>query len=139
MAAIELAPGADQNGLATMLATLMAQNLADHPDRERTLARLGGRVAIVAEDADVALTIELGRARVVFHDGIVGIPDLTIRGGFEQIGDMSRMESVGPLPDPRGEVNRAMARALREKKLRIFGLPWSLPLLLGIGEVLAVR
>lgn len=139
MAAIELAPGADENGLATMLATLMAQNLADHPDRARTLSHLAGRVAIVAEDADVALTIELAPARVVFHDGIVGIPDLTIRGGFEQIGDMSRMESIGPLPDPRGEVNRAMARALRDKKLRIFGLPWSLRLLLGIGEVLAVR
>jgi hypothetical protein len=139
MAGIELAPGADENGLATMLATLMAQNLADHPPRERVLARLGGRIAIVAEDADVALTIELRRGRVVFHDGIVGIPDLTIRGGFEQISDMSRMESVGPFPDPRGEVNRAMARALREKKLRVFGLPWSAHLLVGIGEVLAVR
>lgn len=139
MPAIELAPGADDNGLATMLATLMAQNLADHPDRARTLGRLAGRIAIIAEDADVALTIELRRGRTVFHDGIVGIPDLTIRGGFEQIGDMSRMESLGPLPDPRGEVNRAMARALREKKLRIYGLPWGLRLLVGIGEVLAVH
>lgn len=139
MAAVELAPGADENGLATMLATLMAQNLADHPERERHLARLRGRVAIVAEDADVALTIELRRGRAIFHHGIVGIPDLTIRGGFEQIGDMSRMESLGPIPDPRGEINRAMARAVREKKLRIFGLPWSLPLLVGIGEVLAVH
>ena len=139
MPAIELAPGADDNGLATMLATLMAQNLADHHDRARTLGRLAGRIAIIAEDADVALTIELRRGRTVFHDGIVGIPDLTIRGGFEQIGDMSRMESIGPLPDPRGEVNRAMARALREKKLRIFGLPWGLRLLVGIGEVLAVH
>lgn len=137
--AIELAPGADENGLATMLATLMAQNLADHPERASAIARLRGRVAIVAEDAGVALTIELARGRVVMHDGIVGIPDLTIRGGFEQIGDMSRMESIGALPDPRGPVNRAMARAVREKKLRIFGLPWSARLLLGIGEVLAVR
>lgn len=137
--AIELAPGADDNGLATMLATLMAQNLVDHPDRQRAFLRLAGRVAIVAEDADVALTMEFRRGRLIVHDGIVGIPDLTIRGGFEQIGDMSRMENIGPLPDPRGEVNRAMARALREKKLRIFGLPWGLPLLVGMGEVLAVH
>lgn len=139
MAAIELAPGADENGLATMLATLMAENVAADPARARTLERLRGRVAIVAEDADVALTIDLRRGRVVLHDGIVGIPDLTIRGGFEQIGDMSRMESVGPLPDPRGEVNRAMWRALREKRLRVFGLPRALPLLVRIGEVLAVH
>lgn len=139
MAAIELAPGAGDNGLATMLATLMAENLQAHPERARTLARLAGRVAIVAEDADVALTLEFRRGRVVLHDGIVGIPDLTIRGGAEQIGDMSRMESLGPLPDPRGEVNRAMWRALRERKLRVFGLPRALPLLLGMGDVLAVH
>ncbi|MDQ3037057.1 MAG: hypothetical protein M3Y87_31980 [Myxococcota bacterium] len=137
--AIELAPGADENGLATMLATLMAENLASHPERVRTLGRLAGRVAIVAEDADVALTLEFRRGRVVLHDGIVGIPDLTIRGGAEQIGDMSRMESVGPLPDPRGEVNRAMWRALRDGRLRIFGLPRALPLLVGMGDVLAVH
>ena len=139
MAAIELAPGADENGLATMLATLMAENVAADPARARTLDRLRGRVAIVAEDADVALTIELRGGRVVLHDGIVGIPDLTIRGGAEQIGDMSRMESLGPLPDPRGEVNRAMWKALREKRLRIFGLPRALPLLVRIGEVLAIH
>lgn len=139
MASIELAPGADDNGLATMLATMMAQNLADHPERQRTFGRLAGRVAIIAEDADVSLTVRLRRGRAIFHDGIVGIPDLTIRGGFEQIGDMSRMESIGAIPDPRGVVNRAMVRALRERKLRIFGLPWGLPLLVGMGELLAVH
>lgn len=139
MAAIELAPGADENGLATMLATLMAENLESHPALGRTFARLAGRVAIVAVDAGVALTLEFRRGRVVLHDGIVGIPDLTIRGGFEQIGDMSRMESIGRLPDPRGEVNRSMWRALRDKQLRIFGLPRALPLLVGMGDVLAIH
>lgn len=133
-----MAPGAEDNGLATMLATLARQNLDDHPEREAAIAKLRGRVAIIAEDADVALTLELAGGRVVLHDGIVGIPDLTIRGGFEQIGDMSRMESIGALPDPRGEVNRAMWAALRSGKLRIWGLPRSLRLLLGMGELLAV-
>ena len=58
MAAIELAPGADDNGLAIMMATMMSQNLDDHPDRVTAFERLVGRVAIVAEDADVALTME---------------------------------------------------------------------------------
>lgn len=139
MAAIELAPFADENGLALMLATLMAENLEAHPKRSRTFARLAGRVAIVAEDAGVSLTIEFQRGRAILHDGIVGIPDLTIRGGAEEIGEMSRMESIGPLPDPRGQVNRAMWQALREKRLRIFGLPRGLPLLFGMGDVLAVQ
>jgi hypothetical protein len=136
---IELCPGAEENGLATMLATLIAQNLEDDPSKQSAFDRLAGRVAIVAVDAGVALTLEFAHGRARVHDGIVGIPDLTIRGGFEQIGDMSRMESIGKLPDPRGEVNRAMVRALRDGQLRIFGLPRALGLLYRMGEVLAVH
>jgi hypothetical protein len=136
---VELAPGASENGLAVMMATMMSQNLADHPERRGSFDRLVGRVAIVADDADVALTMELTGGRAVVHDGIVGIPDLTIRGPAEIIADLSRMETGRfGLPDPRGEVNRAMVAALREKRLRIFGLPGALPLLVRFGNVLAI-
>lgn len=136
---IELAPGAGDNGLAIMMATMMSQNLMDHPERVATFDRLIGRVAIVAEDADVALTMEFEGGRAVVHDGIVGIPDVTLRGSAELIADLSRMETGQfGLPDPRGEVNRAMARALRERRLRIFGLPAGLPLLARLGAVLAI-
>lgn len=138
--AVELAPGAGDNGLAVMMATLMGQNLEDHPDRKPDFDRLIGRVAIVAEDAGVALTMEMEKGRVVVHDGIVGIPDLTIRGDSEIIADMSRMETGRfGLPDPRGEVNRAMVSALRERRLRIYGLPSALPLLVRFGKVLAIE
>lgn len=137
---VELAPGAGDNGLAIMMATMMSQNLADHPERRRTFERLVGRVAIVAEDAGVALTMELKGGRAIVHDGIVGIPDLTIRGSAELIADLSRMETGRfGLPDPRGEVNRAMVAALREKRLRIYGLPAALPLLIRFGTVLAIE
>ena len=138
--AVELAPGAGENGLAVMMATMMSQNLADHPERRGAFERLVGRVAIVAEDAEVALTMELRGGRAIVHDGIVGIPDLTIRGSAELIADMSRMETGRfGLPDLRGEVNRAMARALRDKRLRIYGLPAALPLLARFGTVLAIE
>ncbi len=137
---IELAPGAGDNGLAIMMATMMSQNLEDHPDRRSAFDRMIGRIAIVAEDAGVALTMELSGGRVIVHDGIVGIPDLTIRGSSEIIADMSRMETGRfGLPDPRGEVNRAIARALRERQLRVYGLPAALPLLARFGKVLAIE
>lgn len=140
MAAIELAPGADENGLAIMMATMMSQNLEDHPERAATFARLFGRVAIVAEDADVALTMQFVGGRAIVHDGIVGIPDVTVRGSAELIADLSRMETGRfGLPDPRGEVNRAMVAALRERRLRVYGLPAGLPLLSRLGTVLAIE
>lgn len=137
---IELAPSAAENGLAIMMATMMSQNLEDHPERRPVFARLFGRVAIVAEDAEVALTMHFDRGRAVVHDGIVGIPDVTLRGSAELISDMSRMESNRfGLPDPKGEVNRAMWQGLRDGALRIYGLPAGLPLLTRLGTVLAIE
>ena len=139
MAAIELAPGADDNGLAIMMATMMSQNLDDHPERMPAFDRLYGRVAINAEDADVEHSLEFRGGRAVVHDGIVGIPDVTVRGTAEVVADMSRMETGRfGLPDLRGEVNRAMATALRNGELRIYGLPAGLPLLARLGTVLAI-
>lgn len=140
MPSVELAPGASENGLAVMMATMMSQNLEDHPSRGETFARLGGRVAIVADDIDIALTMHFADGRAIVHDGIVGIPDVTLRGPSELIADLSRMESARfGLPDPRGEVNRAMVAALRDGRLRVYGLPAGLPLLARVGAVLAIE
>lgn len=136
--AIELDDGAVDNGLANMLCTMMRQNVDDHPERVEVARGMRGRMAIFAEDAEVAISIDFEGDRVVFRDGIVGVPDLMIRGGFEQIGELSRMEQVGPVPDPRGEVNRALFAAMREGKLRVHGLPRALPLLLGFGDVMHI-
>ena len=142
-ASIRIAPSAEENGLANMLATIMRQNLEDHPERGEVLDALRGRLAIFAEDAEVAITWVFEGGGATVHDGIVGIPDVTIRGGFEPIGDMSRMESfrsrlLQHVPDPRGPVNQSMWKALRSGQLRVHGLPRGLPLLLGFGEVMQI-
>ena len=135
---IELSAGAEDNGLANMLSTMLRQNVEDHPERVAIARTMRGRMAIFAEDAEVAISIDFEGDRVLFRDGIVGVPDLTIRGGFEQIGDLSRMEQVGALQDPRGPVNRALLSAMREGKLRVHGLPRALKLLLAFGDVMHV-
>jgi hypothetical protein len=135
---IELDEGAADNGLANMLSTMLRQNVEDHPERVAIAKGMRGRMAIFAEDAEVAISIDFEGERVLFRDGIVGVPDLTIRGGFEQIGDLSRMEQLGALPDPRGPVNRALLSAMSTGKLRVHGLPRALPLLLSFGDVMHV-
>lgn len=148
MPKIELDARAEDNGLANMLSTIMRQNLEDHPERLVQFRKMRGSIAVFAEDAEVAVTIEADGEVALFKDGVVGIPDVTVRGGFEQIGDMSRMESLDPklgpialgsFPDPRGPVNRAMARAVRDGQLKVYGLPRGLPLLLAFGDVMAIH
>ncbi len=139
-APIELDPGAEDNGFALMLADLLRQNLEDHPDKARDFARLSGRVAMVVEDAGVAVTLRFDAGRLVVHDGIVGIPDLTIRAGSDDITQMSLMELLPRvrLPDPRGEATRRVLRASREGRIRMYGALANLPLVVRLTRVMSV-
>ena len=105
--AILLAPGTEDNGLATMLADLVRQNLEAKPHKKGDFQALSGSVSIVADDAEVALTLRFDRGRLTIFDGIVGIPDVTIRGGSDTILALSNLPLTTPLglpvPDPRDE------------------------------------
>src|SRR5271170_3766384 len=103
--AIVLAPGAEDNGLANMLADLVRQNLDAKPHKQRDFRALQGSFSIVADDAEVALTLQFERGKLTIFDGIVGIPDVTIRGGSDVILALSNMplstRLALPIPNPR--------------------------------------
>ena len=100
---IELAPGADENGLANMLSGLVRQNLEAKPRKLADFDAALGRVAciaIVADDIDVALTMRFRPGKLTIYDGIDGIPQVTIRGPSEAILAMSNMPLKRPPPRP---------------------------------------
>ena len=129
MIPIELAPGAEDNGLAMMLADLLRQNLEDKPHKLPDFEALEGSVAIVADDADVCLTLRFQRGRLTIYDGIVGIPDVAIRGTSETIMALSNMPLTRPLglplPDPRDKdqvaVSRSVMAAMRSGEFKMHG------------------
>jgi hypothetical protein len=145
---IELAPGADGNGLALMLSGLIRQNLEAKPHKWADFAGLHGTAAIVADDADVALTLCFeGGDKLVIHDGVFGLPDVTIRGPSDAIIAMSNLPSTTPLglpvPNPRdreavGAV-RTLLGALRSGKLHVHGLLFHVPFVLRLGHVMSVN
>ena len=122
MSPIEVDGGAQDNGLALMIAELIRQNIEDRPEKARLLDRMHGRVAVVADDALVALTLHFEAGRLVVLDGISGIPDMTIRADSEQVVAMSQVEftRVG-LPDPRGAHLREVVAASRAGTIRVHG------------------
>lgn len=150
---IALAPGADENGLAIMLGDLLRQNLDAKPRKRADFEALDGRVAIVADDADVALTLvfEARRgprsARLTIHDGIVGIPDVTIRGPSDAILALSNMPLATrlglPIPGRRDEDGRktvrGLARLVREGKLHFYGMVFHIPLVMKLTRVMSVN
>lgn len=119
---VVLGAGAEDNGLANMVAGLIEQNLADHPDKRKDFDRMLGRVAIIAEDVGVSLTLVFQLGQLVVLDGVVGIPDLTVRAGSEEVVQMSLIE-LGPLglPNPRGPEFRKVVNASRRGHIKLFG------------------
>jgi hypothetical protein len=88
---VQLAPGAESNAMAGMIAELVRQNLEQKPHKTSDLGAIAGTVSIVAEDAEVALTLDFEGGRLTIHDGIAGLPDVTIRGDSEAVLAMSNL------------------------------------------------
>jgi hypothetical protein len=100
-----------------------------------------GRVALVAEDAQTAATLRFRAGKLSVYPGLYGIPDLVVRGPSEAMLDLSRLPMFPRLPflpDPRSDVTRSLARALVERRLRIYGLLENLGLGLRLGRVLSI-
>jgi hypothetical protein len=143
---VALAPDASENGLATMLAELVRQNLEAKPHKTADLRALRGRVAIVAEDADVALTLVFDPGgKLTVHDGITGIPNVTIRGPAEAIMALSTMPLTRfglPFPDPRDpdavKTVRTVVDAVRSGALHVYGMMFHLPLLLRLTRLMSI-
>lgn len=138
---IELVGDAKNNGMATMITDLITQNLADHPDKRRDFAHLVGRVAIVAEDAGVALTLAFSFGALAVFDGIEGIPDVTVRASSDDVINMSLIELTekSRLPDLKGEVTKAIIQSSRAGRIKVLGAIWNIPMLIHLTRVMSVN
>lgn len=142
---VELAEGAESNAFATMLADLVRQNLESKPHKQKDFDQLDGTVALVADDAEVALTLEFRRGSLVLHDGIKGVPDVAVRGSADMIMALSNVPLTRPLALPiptdraAAEVLRSMVRATRSGELRIYGMVRHLGLMNRLTRVMSVN
>ena len=138
---IEVAADAENNGLAAMLSSLILQNLNDKPSKRVDFAKLRGRVAIVAEDAGVSLTLVFEGNMLTLHDGIVGVPDITVRANSDDIVQMSLLEltPLFGLPNPRGQTARQIATKSKRGEIRVFGAWLHWPLLLRFTRLMSIH
>lgn len=144
--AILLAPGADANGLAVMLGDLLRQNLEAKPHKRADFDAMFGSVAIVAEDADVALTLKFAGGKLTIFDGIVGIPDVAVRASSDAIINMSNvpLTSFG-LPIPRWSdkagiaVMKDVARTMRSGEMKVHGGAFHPAFMMRLTRVMSVN
>ena len=146
---ISLAPGADSNAFATMLADLVRQNLDSKPHKKKDFAWLargkGASIALVADDAEVALTLQFKGGDLLVHDGIKGIPDVAVRGSADAIMAMSNIPLTRllalPIPMDRTalDVLTQMVRSTRSGELQVLGMLGNFRVLSRLTRVMSVN
>jgi hypothetical protein len=97
---VNLDDGAEANGIAGVVATLLTQNFETFPERISLARRLTRPVSVSGSDIDSTCTISCGsRAVTVFND-VVGQPSVTVTATVDQILDLSqlKMKAFGLLP-----------------------------------------
>ena len=103
-----------------MLGGLIEQNLARDPERRRLL--VPGVITIVAPDAGVAVTLRLGRDRVLVSDGAADDATLRITAISERLLALTAAPLRFGLPDVITPEGRAIVRDLLAGRIRIRGL-----------------
>lgn len=124
---IVLAPGAEDNGLATwasdlLRARLLPAGMPSDPRRTAEVATLRATVGIVAKDLRASATVRFDRGTVVVHDGTVGTPDITIVGALDVLQRIASLPLSGRLRLPLTRRWLAWASTMRPSELTIYGI-----------------
>src|SRR5438552_18981722 len=93
---VTMADGAQDNGLACMLAELVKENLSK-PEKRADFDQLGIAIGIVAPDAEVSLTLDFDRGKLTIYDGVRPGAGLVVTTDSERITKLS-LVPVASLP-----------------------------------------
>lgn len=90
----------EPNGVASILATLLQQNIDNFPARKKIAQRISRPVTVVSTDTESTATIVFESDRAVVHNGVVGRPSVTVEATVNQVLDVSQlqMKAGGLLP-----------------------------------------
>lgn len=110
----------EPNGLASMLGSLLEQNLVRDPRRRRSLRP--AVVSLVATDAGVRATLRIGSAGIEVANGGDPQPDLEIATDAHRLLELAAVPLRLGLPDPFTERGREVVRGLVSGRLRVRGL-----------------
>lgn len=123
MAEVVLAEGDDASGLASMMGTLLAQNVERVPAKYADFRRVDSDVVIDVRDLGEAITLSFNGDRCTIHNGRTGTPRVSITTDSETLMGLSMLH-IGPLglPNYFDEPGRNVLKAMRTGKLRIRGM-----------------
>jgi hypothetical protein len=112
---------AEEIGLAAMLADLIRQNVASHPERKADFDALKGVIVISASDAEVELTLDFKGGRLEIFGGRRGSPDLSVATDSMTILELNNARLIFGFPDLADPVARGVAKKILSGGLKLRG------------------
>ena len=123
MPEVVLADGDAASGLASMMGTLLAQNIERAPQKFEDFRRIEASVLIEVSDLGEAITMSFVGDRCTIHNGSLGKPRVRIRTDSDTLMGLSQLK-IGRLGFPNyfDDNGKAVLRAMSKGKLRIGGM-----------------
>jgi hypothetical protein len=122
MDVVTLDAQAAENGLAMMLQSLLAENLAASDRKRRDFDHMSSTFGIVAPDAEVTVTLAFSDGRCTIYDGLRREPDLVITADSGKIPELSLLSIRYGLPWLLDDNGKNFVKALLRREIRINGL-----------------
>jgi hypothetical protein len=132
---ITLGSGTEDNALARGLGQRVEARVRSDGRAERSFRSLRASVGVVATDRRQSATLRFDLGVLTIHDGLVGLPDITLCGELRQLRALGRLgarrlamaasDRATVEPDAQGPW-RQVGSGLGSGELRIYGL-WSHP------------
>jgi len=136
---IRIARGSEGCAMAEMLGSLLRANIEKSPTKAAIFRALHTVVGIHIEDIDVSITLEFVGGRLVIHEGISRRPQITIRTESGTVMDLSTVSIRFGLPYLFDESGRSILQNLRNGKIKMVAMPWSLLDVIRLTRVMSIQ
>ena len=136
-ARIAFSPGAEDNPLAAWACGRIRHNVRVSPAARSDFDAMRAAIALVAPDRQLQATLRFDHGYLTAHDGMVGIPDVTLcadDGDLRALADLPFWRGV---PDLRAQSWREAMRELASGEVKIYGLVLRPRLVLRLLRILA--
>ncbi|HEY6378875.1 MAG TPA: hypothetical protein VI316_06825 [Candidatus Dormibacteraeota bacterium] len=120
---VTVAGGDDASYFATMVATTLAQNVEQHPEKFDDFRNVDGDVVIEITDLDLSVTLAFRGDHCTVSDGAKASPKLRITTDADTFNGLGLVR-IGPLGLPLyvDGPGRAVVKAMVTRRLRIGGM-----------------
>lgn len=136
---ISLAPGAEEAGMASMMAEMISTNLQNKPERIKDFNALRGTVWITAEDADVEMSMAFNGGSLIVHAGKVGRPILEISTDSSTLMDLANISIKYGMPYYFDDVGKMVITKLFKRELKIKGMVPHIAALTHVTKIMSVK